>query len=516
MRIFTKRKVAFYLNILIVIMAFLISAWPKAATVRVYLPKYWNPFLGFTGIWLSFAILGGKYNYDLKQNFSSNWMKILRVDAYAFGFMIALLYFFNVFYYSRLIVFGTVLGSFILESIFLVIWYYSRKFLVDKDVSTYIGAPPKEYEEATNVPVKRIVKLPQNDAESVLQDLKKVYLKDNLDLLGFIKDNSQLDRIPASKALVIFTHHFYNIKHFIRGSQLLFVNLHEVNGWSKVNQYLHKVNQNLQVGGYFVSCGEDYRHRHRRYFKHYPIVIAIIATMFDFIFRRVLRRIPGLREINYAMFHDTHKSFSQCEILGRVAYSGFDIIDVFEIDNLFYFIAQKITDVPEREDPIYGALIRMKRVGKNGKPISLYKLRTMYSYAEYLQEFLYHRNKLKQGGKFKDDFRIMELGKFLRRTWIDELPQFYNLLKGDVKLVGVRAISPHYFSLYPEEAKKIRTEVKPGMVPPFYVDMPKTFSEIVESEVKYINQYSKSPVFTDIKYFFLAVYNIIFRHARSG
>lgn len=516
MRIFTKRKTAFYFNILIIVAAFLLSIWPKSATVRVYLPKYWHPFLGFSSIWLSFAILGGKFNFDLKKSYFNNWLLIFRADSYAFCFILILLYFFNVFSYSRLIVFGTVLGSVVLESIFLVIWFYTQKFLADRDISTYAIAPPKEYEEAEEAPVKKFIELPENDAESVLGELKKVYLRDNLNLLEFISENSQLHKIPASKTLVMFTHHIYNIQNFAPASQLLFVNLHEVNGWTQINQYLRQVNKNLQTGGYFVSCGEDYRLRHKRFYNKYPLFFATFVTVIDFIFRRLPQRLPGIREIYYAFFHDSQKPFSQCEILGRVAYSGFDLIDVFEKDNLFYFIAQKFSDIPEREDPIYGPLIKMKRVGLKGKILHLYKLRTMYPYAEYLQEYLYFKHRLKKSGKFNNDFRIMPLGKFFRRTWIDELPQLFNLLRGDVKLVGVRAISTHYFSLYPDLIKEIRTDVKPGIIPPFYVDMPKTFSEILDSEARYIEQYKKSPFFTDMKYFFHAIYNIIFRHARSG
>ena len=140
----------------------------------------------------------------------------------------------------------------------------------------------------------------------------------------------------------------------------------------------------------------------------------------------------------------------------------------------------------------------------------------MFPYAEYLQEYMFLKNDLCKGGKIKDDFRILPYGNFLRRLWIDELPQLFNLLKGDIKLVGVRAISSQYYSLYPKDIQKLRKKVKPGLIPPFYVDMPHTFKEITESERKYINKYLKSPILTDIEYFFNAVYNIIFHHARSA
>ncbi len=516
MKLITKRKVALFLNILVIGAAFLISVWPKSATVRVYLPKYWRPFTGFGLIWLFTSIISGKYNFDFKKKFLDNWLQIFRSDVIAVSIILVLLYVFNYFFFSRLIVFGTIGLSFLGETILFAFWYYTRKLLRDKDVSTYLTAPPREYDESAEFVVKKTIQLPEITAESVMQRLKKVYLKEEMTLFEFTKQNTQIERIPANKTSAMHTHHLYNIKHTDPESQLLFVNLHEVNGWSRINEYLRQVNMNLKVGGFFVSCGEDYRKRHLRYYKTYPLFLATIATITDYIFRRFVQRIPIIREIYYAIFQEAHKPFSQSEILGRIAYSGFDIVDVLEKDNLFYFVAQKFSDIPFREDPIYGPLIKMKRVGKSGKTIYIYKFRTMFPYAEFLQEFIFLKNKLRKGGKINNDFRIVPLGNTLRRLWIDELPQIINLLRGDIKLVGVRAISPHYFSLYPEAVQELRKRVKPGLIPPFYVDMPHTFKEIMESESKYINKYLKSPIMTDIEYFFRVMYNILFQHARSG
>jgi lipopolysaccharide/colanic/teichoic acid biosynthesis glycosyltransferase len=61
-----------------------------------------------------------------------------------------------------------------------------------------------------------------------------------------------------------------------------------------------------------------------------------------------------------------------------------------------------------------------------------------------------------EGGKFKDDFRITTWGRVLRKLWIDELPQFINFFKGELSLVGVRALSDHYFQLYPKDVQELR------------------------------------------------------------
>ena len=129
---------------------------------------------------------------------------------------------------------------------------------------------------------------------------------------------------------------------------------------------------------------------------------------------------------------------------------------------------------------------------------------------------MYTNNNLKKGGKIKDDFRISEGGKFLRKYWIDELPMLLNILKGDIKLVGVRPLSSHYFNLYSDELQNERKKHKPGFIPPFYVDLPETLDEIMESELRYFKKYNKSPLKTDILYLLKGLYNVFFKGIRSS
>jgi len=139
----------------------------------------------------------------------------------------------------------------------------------------------------------------------------------------------------------------------------------------------------------------------------------------------------------------------------------------------------------------------------------------MYPYSEYLQEYVYNKNKLQRGGKFKDDFRVGTLGKLMRETWLDELPALYNWLKGEVKIFGVRPLSAQYQSLYSDEILELRKKVKPGLIPPFYADLPETLSEIMESEKRYVQSYLKDPFKTQCVYLWKAFVNIVVKGARS-
>ena len=139
----------------------------------------------------------------------------------------------------------------------------------------------------------------------------------------------------------------------------------------------------------------------------------------------------------------------------------------------------------------------------------------MYPFSEFIQKDVFEENNLDASGKFLNDFRITSWGRILRKYFIDEIPQLYNWLRSDINLVGVRAISKHYYSLYPKDLKELRINFKPGLIPPYYADMPTTFEEIVESEVRYLQKKKEKPIVTNMIYFVKALINIIFSGARS-
>jgi lipopolysaccharide/colanic/teichoic acid biosynthesis glycosyltransferase len=90
-----------------------------------------------------------------------------------------------------------------------------------------------------------------------------------------------------------------------------------------------------------------------------------------------------------------------------------------------------------------------------------------------------------------------------------------NIFKGQMKLVGVRPLSQQYFGLYETDLQKLRTKTKPGLLPPYYLDMPETLDEIQDSERRYLEAYLKHPFRTDWKYFWGIVGNIVFKGKRS-
>ena len=295
----------------------------------------------------------------------------------------------------------------------------------------------------------------------------------------------------------------------------LFINLEKMNNFRRINKFHENVNLSLTKNGIYCCCAETIEQRNSRKKKNKNLLIKPILLFIDFIYKRVIPKLPIIKKIYFLITRGHNRVMSETEIMGRLISCGFEIKKIFEYEGLLYIISKKIKKPSYDMDPSYGPIFKMKRVGKNGKIISVYKFRTMSPYSEYTQKKIIEDNQLDTSGKIKNDYRITFYGKFLRRYWIDELPMIINWFKRELKLVGVRPLSEDYFSRYPEDLKKNRIKTKPGLVPPYYVDLPVTFQEICDSERKYLDLYFKKPIKTDISYFFKAFYNIIIKRKRS-
>ncbi|GJQ64311.1 MAG: hypothetical protein SCALA702_33640 [Melioribacteraceae bacterium] len=294
------------------------------------------------------------------------------------------------------------------------------------------------------------------------------------------------------------------------------VNIKRVNFIRFLNKFFEAVNKKLPHGGLFIGKGETIMERRKTIYKKFPKYLAPIFYFLDFVFHRVLPKWTPTKKLYFLLTKGNNRVLSKAEILGRVISCGFEIVEEAELNNKLIFVARKVKEPAFDKSPSYGPLFKMRRVGKNGKTIHVYKLRTMHPYSEYLQEYMFNKYNLKKGGKLANDFRITNWGKLMRKLWVDEFPMFINFFKGELKLVGVRPLSFHFFGLYNEELKKKRLKTKPGLIPPFYADLPKTLGEVMQSEERYLDSYEKHPIWTDFKYFWLAMYNIFVKRARSA
>lgn len=156
-------------------------------------------------------------------------------------------------------------------------------------------------------------------------------------------------------------------------------------------------------------------------------------------------------------------------------------------------------------------IFKQKRVGRNGRFFYMYKFRSMYMDAEERKKELMAQNEMSgYMFKMKDDPRITKVGKFIRKTSIDELPQFWNVLKGDMSLVGTRPPTLDEFTQYKSYHKR-RLSMRPGITGLWQVSGRNDiddFEDVVKLDLEYIDHWS---VYLDIK-ILLKTVGAVFSH----
>lgn len=162
------------------------------------------------------------------------------------------------------------------------------------------------------------------------------------------------------------------------------------------------------------------------------------------------------------------------------------------------------------DDPHGSPIFKQVRCGKNNKPFVMYKFRSMYVDAESKLEDLLENNEMDGPAfKIKNDPRITRVGKFIRKTSIDELPQLWNILKGDMSIVGPRPALPREVAQYSAYEMQ-RLSVQPGLSCYWQIEPHRnklTFKEWMELDLKYIRERS---FLTDWKIIFKTLKAVVF------
>ena len=284
-----------------------------------------------------------------------------------------------------------------------------------------------------------------------------------------------------------------------------------------LNTFLNKANEALVDGGYLWVHSRTARLKREIILKAHPGILGKLIYVCHYMWHRVCSKLKWTRWFYFWVTKGQNRTYHRVELLGRMYRAGFEVIDERFRNGEYYIIGRKFRAPIWDDEPTNGILVKLNRVGWHGDMIGVYKFRTMYSYSEYLQPYMLEHEGLQDGGKFARDYRVNGWGKLLRKLWLDELPMFINVFKGQMKLVGVRPLSRHYFSLYTPEMQKLHISVKPGLLPPFYYDehSPVTLDDVQASEKRYIEAYKARPFATDWRYFWGTIKNIIFKHKRS-
>lgn len=342
------------------------------------------------------------------------------------------------------------------------------------------------------------------------------FIENNLsDIHGVTGDISVLDDIPMKD---------HQPAH---DAVSLLIGRARINDVLRLNHFMQYCTERIRMGGYFVIRYLEYENIKKKLKDRYRGPFYWAAFIFHFLWYRAIPKIPWLEKLYFTSplsWLDTiHLSFvkkrnralSKAEVWGRLSFYGMNVLVESEGGNDRFIIAQRVALPVQNKIPSFYFIASLEKVGLDGKSIHTHKIRTMYPFSEFIQKRIFDDHGLATTGKFANDFRLTDYGRIMRKYWLDELPQVFDWLRGDIKLVGMRATSRHFLSLYPQELYDLYIQIKPGLIPPIFDENTSGFDQIVQIELTYLKSYWEQPFWTDVRYFMKTFMDIVFRGVRS-
>ncbi len=497
------------IDLVILAAAYIFMAGLKPSMLSYLSTRYVIGFGVTLTLWIISSFYFKKYHITKKERPTFLLRNIFYPNLVSLAFVAFIIYAFNTTFFSRMMVLGTFGVATAVEMFVFSIYTYLITSTEYEAAKAFIEKPPsnEDFRKLGDTVTHSDIHLNVETLREAIDEECGNKARD------FIEEHVDLGDV---KTLITATLTRFNILRQPDNFYQSIVNIRRINDIRHLNQFFESVNHKLPQKGRLICCAETAQMRRLRIMNKYPPFINRAAYVGDYMIKRVFPKFKLTSGLYFFLTRGQNRVLTHPEILGRLYACGFEVTEEAMVNGLYFFVAHRIKEPAFDPNPSYGPFISLRRVGKNGKMIKVFKLRTMYPYAEYLQDYIHQKNSLENGGKFKNDFRIASSRAFLRRMWLDELPMLINLLRGDLKLVGVRPISQHYYDLYSKELQEKRIKYRPGLVPPYYADLPETLEDIQESELRYLESYEKHPLRTQWRYFWKAFVNIVFRKARSA
>lgn len=326
------------------------------------------------------------------------------------------------------------------------------------------------------------------------------------DVAGFVIENLGNDELNITPSVITEENQLADSK--LKYARLL-IDFRDASQVNDLVKYFSDINRKMAAGGVYIGCFESKYNIQLKLFKKYNKALSYFIMAINYAFRNFMPFWKRFARKGKSFISFLYRNNSLAEVLGKQAYAGFEIISYKYYDNLTYFILRKKSE--PKTDPVSTSkfFVKLNRVGKNGKMFAIYKIRTMYPFSEYIQDYVVKINGHDAAGKPKNDFRLTRPGKIIRKIWIDEIPQLLNLIKGDIRLVGVRPVSRSAFNYFPPDLQERRIKNKPGLIPPQIALRLTGLPGVIKAERQYLAEKEAHPVRTDLKYFFLGVFNIL-------
>jgi len=499
------RVITLSADILILALSYLLMSMLKPAGLKIYMMSHITFFVMLAFLWIVVSYAGGKIGRGRIVNLRTLFSRVLLTNLIATSFAALLLFALRDLGYSRQVVFGTAITATLLELALGSVYLAFRK------------APLITPATIRLTEREMVARSHPEDASDIVPDpALTMRLQEGCSRVRAEALSSMVGKSDAARLAIVATSEAFNIQNLEHSNYTCIINLKPMNSIKKLDRFLDTVNGRLTDEGLYICSVETLEQRVQRLKDRFTPAGYFIIALPDFIINRVIPRMRLTRGLWEFLTGGANAPFSRAEALGRLSRAGFAIRQEKFAGNMLCIRAERRSAPKPVNENNYGMIISLPRIGRDGRTFNVYKLRTMHPYSEYIQDYVYGLHSIEEGGKLKDDFRVTVWGRFARKVWLDELPMIANILKGDIKLFGVRPLSKHYFSLYDDEIRDRRIQYKPGLLPPYYADLPTGLEAIQHSELRYFDSWDRNPLGTDIRYLARSVYNIFFRNARSA
>jgi len=181
---------------------------------------------------------------------------------------------------------------------------------------------------------------------------------------------------------------FYNIPD---ASHRLLINLAPINDNLSINDMLLTMRQKISSKGSLVGCFSTMEAEYDRLREKLPRFLFLLYYPLHFLFYRIFPKTPVLKFLYEFLTRGKGRFISRAEVYGRLSYCGFKTINTIELNNREYYVAQRGKSKSQEINPSFGLFVRFKRIGKKGKDITIYKIRTMHPFSEYIQKDIYEK-----------------------------------------------------------------------------------------------------------------------------
>jgi len=407
------RTITLLADIVILAISFLAMVWTKPASLSHYLPSHSIFFAILAIIWIIVSLVNGKMHRGKIINFNSLFNRVIGSNVISLSITALLMYTFRDYDYSRIIVLGTAVMATFFELVIGSVYIAYRKASL-QDYEEYEKYKsyhkPSEYDLVSGINGNGKHKGPATQVHpGIISSIEKEAGPEMATAIINMTGQKLTGRTAVLSTTTIF-----NIESLPENKYTYIINLHKINDINKLDDFIESVNEKLDEKGYFFCCVETKDQRKKRLLKKYPPVINYIFYSFDFLVKRILPKLKLTRPLYFFLTHGNNSVISRAEALGRLSRGGFRIRQESFIGNHLCIEAKKTGAPFPQNGNIYGPLIALPRVGKEGKLIKVYKLRTMHPYSEYIQDYVYRLHDLQDGGKFKNDLRITSWGAYCR------------------------------------------------------------------------------------------------------